>query len=151
MKASGNCISLIKHFESCKLKSYLDTGGVLTIGWGHTGPDVRVDQEISQVRADALLMLDVYNSNNIIALYASGVPLNQNQYDALVSFVFNVGVSNFRASTLLRKLLKRDYKGAADEFPKWIWDNGRVLRGLERRRKAEQLIFLTVWSEREVS
>ena len=142
--------ALIQSFEQCRLHAYLDGGGVLTIGWGHTGTDVYDGQTISQEEADALFVADVAEAEDGVNRLVT-VPLTQNQFDALVSFAFNVGTDidedtkaeGLGDSTLLRKLNSSDYIGAADEFMKWNKDNGVVVKGLTRRRRAERDLFLT--------
>jgi len=154
-RASQACIDLIEHFEGLRLASYWDSHGMVwTIGYGHTGKDVTGGQTITRRDADALLMQDVLAAENIIRGTVD-VPLTQGQFDALVSFVFNVGAGiehrkagfvrlvNGKPSTLLAKLRVRDYAGAADEFPKWVYAGGKLLRGLVRRRAAERALFLT--------
>lgn len=148
MNIGSRGLALIKEFEGCKLTSYLDGGGVWTIGWGHTGTDVEEGQTITQDRADELLLLDLQTAvqgvNDLVK-----VPLTQNEFDALVSFAYNVGTDidadtkaeGLGDSTLLRKLNDSDYDGAAREFPKWNKDNGQVVPGLSRRRMAEKALF----------
>jgi len=142
MRISQNGIVLIKKFEGCVLTAYKDIAGVLTIGYGHTGHDVTQGLHISQTRANELLRQDLTNFETGVNDCVK-VPLNQNQFDALVSFSFNVGMSALRKSTLLKKLNNKDYTGAANEFDRWIHAGGRVVRGLQNRRDAEQLLFLT--------
>jgi lysozyme len=133
--------ALIKSFEGCKLQAYQDSVGVWTIGYGHTGPDVTPGKVISQGEADLFLDWDLQWVNKCIRESVK-VPLNQNQWDALGSFIFNLGGTKFRKSTLLLKLNLKDYGGAADEFLKWDKAGGNVLPGLTRRRKAERELFL---------
>ena len=144
MKTGSNGISLIKQFEGCRLKAYPDpaTGGApWTIGYGHTGNDVRPGRLWTQVQADSALISDLAQCERSISRLVK-VNLTQNQFDALVSFVFNVGSGNLQSSTLLRKLNSGDYKGAADEFLKWNKAAGKVMNGLVARRAAERELFL---------
>ncbi|HCO3755892.1 TPA: lysozyme [Escherichia coli] len=144
MKTGSNGISLIKQFEGCRLKAYPDpaTGGApWTIGYGHTGNDVRPGMLWTQVQADSALISDLAQCERSISRLVK-VNLTQNQFDALVSFVFNVGSGNLQSSTLLRKLNSGDYKGAADEFLKWNKAAGKVMNGLVARRAAERELFL---------
>jgi lysozyme len=140
MTTSSKCLDLIKRFEGCKLEAYRDQGGVLTIGYGHTGTDVHGGQLISQVEADALFAVDV-------ARFAQGVqrlitvPVQQYQFDALVSFAFNLGLVALSGSTLLKLLNYGDYNAAADEFVKWDHVGGIEVAGLLRRRESEQAMF----------
>lgn len=144
---------LIQHFESCRLTAYQDEAGIWTIGWGHTGKEVVKGLVWSQVQADAHLDLDVVDACKIIES-AVTVPLTDNQYAALVSFVFNVGygnpakgrsgfvkLANGKPSSMLRALNRGDFKAAALEFPKWNHAGGHVSKGLTKRREAEQDLF----------
>jgi lysozyme len=145
MKTSQQGIDLIKNFESFRSRPYLDMNNVPTIGYGSTrlenGSRVTMaNPEISLSRADSLLRLDVSKIEAHI-LKVVKVPLNQGQFDALVSFVYNLGPSAFDNSTLLKKLNASDYSGASAEFSKWDHDDGKVVIGLERRRLAEQALF----------
>lgn len=134
-------LELIKHFEGLRLAAYKCSAGVWTIGYGHTG-GVNPGDIIDEITAESLLRKDVAVSESAVSRLVS-VPLNQHQFDALVSFVFNLGAGNFRTSTLLKKLNAGDYSGAADEFSRWINAGGKPLPGLARRREAERLLFLT--------
>lgn len=142
MKISQEGINVIKKFEGCKLRTYPDTGGIPTIGYGHTGTDVHSGQCISQQEANNLFRKDVERFEKAVNTEVK-VPLSQNQFDALVSFAFNVGQGNLHSSTLLKKLNHSDYQGAAQEFPRWCKDSqGHELLGLKRRREAEKKLFL---------
>lgn len=133
--------NLIKKWESLELKAYLPTpNDVWTIGWGHT-KGVKRGMTITRHQAQRFFEEDVQWAEDAVNKLVK-VPLNQNQFDALVSFVFNIGETNFRNSTLLRKLNRKDYEGAANEFPRWKHQKGKVLRGLVRRRAEEMEIFL---------
>ena len=140
MKTGSNGISLIKQFEGCRLNAYPDpaTGGApWTIGYGHTGNDVRPGMVWTQVQADSALISDLAQCERAISRLVK-VTLTQNQFDAIVSFVFNVGSGNLQSSTLLRKLNSGDYRGAAEEFPRWNKAAGKVMAGLTKRRAAER-------------
>ena len=133
---------LIKKWEKLELTAYLPTpNDVPTIGWGHTHT-TKMGMTISRRRAQELFDQDVLWVEQAIADHVK-VPLNQNQYDALASWIFNVGATAFKKSTLLRKLNAKDYEGAAQEFPRWNKQKGKVLRGLVRRRAEEMEYFLT--------
>jgi lysozyme len=137
---------LIRHFEGCCLTAYPDpaTGGEpWTIGYGHTGPEVHPGMEITQAEADKLLVQDATKVAEQIEKVVR-VPLDQCEIDALVCFVFNVGIGNFVKSTLLRKLNAGDYEGAAKELPKWDKAAGKVMAGLTKRREAEKEMFNAV-------
>lgn len=133
-------IKLIKEFEGCKLKAYRDIVGVLTIGYGATGPDVTEGLEITQEEADKRLAADLEQFEKGVCRVVK-VPLTENQLAALVSFTYNLGIGSLWRSTLLQLLNKGDYGGAALEFPKWDHAGGKVVAGLTRRRLAEQALF----------
>lgn len=149
MRISKLGLELIKQFEGLRLKAYRCSAGVWTIGYGHTR-NVYPGMQISEDTAFALLLEDIwYVEEGINDLVQ--VPLNQNQFDALCSFSFNVGLDiddDLKAeglgdSTLLRKLNKGDYLGAANEFIKWDKAKGKKIAGLSKRRLAERTLFLT--------
>jgi lysozyme len=142
MKISDNGLNLIKSFEGLELTAYLDTGHVWTIGFGHT-KGVKEGQSITREQADIFLMNDIASAQSTVNSWVK-VPLSQNQYDALVSFVYNVGGESFRKSSMLRFLNSRQYVAASQEFDKWTHDNGHVVKGLENRRKAEKFLFKQV-------
>lgn len=137
-------LDLIKSFEGLALKAYLCPAGVPTIGYGHTRTvahaDVAAGRRITQAEAEALLRAD-------LEFFEAGVTkkvrtsLRQNQFDALVSFAYNVGLGAFGNSTLLAHVNARRFDEAAAQFAKWTRAGGRVLPGLVRRRKAESELF----------
>ena len=130
----------IKAAEALRLKAYMPTrNDVPTIGWGHT-KGVRMGDVITEAEALALLHEDVTWVKRVLDMTVK-VELNDNQVAALYSFVFNIGGTNFRTSTLLRKLNQGDYAGAADQFQRWNKQKGKVLRGLTKRRAAEAKLF----------
>lgn len=146
MKTSQTGLDLITGFEGLRLAPYLDAVGIPTIGYGSTryedGSRVTMkDAKITQARAKTLFMNTLTTYENAV-LRNVKVVLNQNQFDALVSFTYNLGEVNLKSSTLLRKLNARDYMGAADQFPRWNKAGGRVLNGLVKRREAERSLFL---------
>lgn len=141
MNISENGINLIKRFEGCRLKSYRCPAGVLTIGYGHTGSDVSNGMVISQEKAENMLKTDlIVHCNNVSKLVK--VPLTQNQFDALVSFEFNVGYGALSTSTLLRLLNQGKYTEASKQFERWVYAGGKPLEGLKKRRLAEKELFL---------
>lgn len=153
MKISNNGLNLIKTSEGLELEAYPDPGSggdPWTIGYGHTGPEVRKGLVWSDAQADKALRQDVAQFERDVTSLVT-VPVNQNQFDALVSFAFNVGsdidsddiAEGLGDSTLLKKLNAGDYTGAANEFPKWNKSGGKVLSGLTKRRNAERSLFLT--------
>ncbi|MFA7658757.1 MAG: lysozyme [Candidatus Gastranaerophilaceae bacterium] len=141
MKISQKGINLIKNFEGCRLEAYKCPAGVWTIGYGHTRT-ARYGMKIDQATAEILLKQDlIIHENNVSRLVK--VPLTQNQFDALVSFEYNVGYGNFSSSTLLRKLNARRFDEVPAEFKKWVYGGGKVLPGLVKRREAEKILFLS--------
>lgn len=140
MSLSSSGVRFIQKMEGCKLTAYPDTGGVWTIGTGHTGSDVHEGLTITQAQADALLVKDIaWAVDDINRLVTA--PLTQFQFDALVDFDFNEGGKEFKNSTLLKFINIEDYSSAEFQFIRWIYDNGKPLRGLLRRRCAETLLF----------
>jgi len=150
MKTSPAGIALIQSFESCRLRAYQDSVGIWTIGWGHTHA-VREHDTCTQAEADELLQLDLGVAEDGVNALVK-VDLLQCEFDALVSFAYNVGLDmdtdevaeGLGDSTLLRKLNVGDLFGAANEFPKWNKAGGGVLAGLIRRRAAERALFMGV-------
>lgn len=140
MNISPAGIALIKHFEGVKLKAYVCPAGVLTIGVGSTGPHVKPGMAITAAEADALLRKDLRRFEEAIDIMVHE-PLEQHEYDALVSLAFNIGTSAFCTSTLLKKLNNGDKAGAESSFHDWRKGGGKVLPGLVRRRKAEAEMF----------
>lgn len=140
MKVSDNGRAFIRAREGVKLAAYQDGGGVWTIGYGHTR-GVKQGQVINHEQADEFLDSDLRQVESCISERVT-VPLNQNQFDALVSFVFNVGRQAFSDSTLLKKLNEGNYRAAADQFTRWVYDNDKFVQGLYNRRVAERELFL---------
>lgn len=142
MNISEKGIKLIKNFEGCRLEAYKCPAGIWTVGYGHTGSTVHQGLKISQSEADSLLKTDlIIHCNNVSKLVK--VPLNQNQFDALVSLEYNIGYGNFSRSTLLKLLNTKNYKDAAEQFAVWRLGGGKILPGLVKRRKAEKDLFLS--------
>lgn len=137
---------LITMREGNKLQAYQDSGGVWTIGVGHTtaagDPAVHKGMTISAIESDDILARDLQSVEKSIRQLVA-VTLSQNMFDALVSFVFNVGAGAFASSTLLRKINQRDFLGAADEFLKWNKVNGVAVQGLTNRRQSERSQFIS--------
>ncbi|HHE8508311.1 TPA: lysozyme [Citrobacter freundii] len=149
MQTSEKGIKNIKDFEGCSLTAYPDpgTGGApWTIGYGWTHPvdgkPIKPGMTIKQETADRLLKTGLVSYENDVLKMAK-VKLTQGQFDALVSFAYNVGSRALSTSTLLRKLNAGDYAGAADEFLRWNKAGGKVMNGLTRRREAERALFLS--------
>lgn len=139
MQISKAGLDLIKQFEGLYLKAYRCPAGVPTIGYGHTA-GVAMGQTITQQQADDYLRRDVRQFERAVERLVK-VPLTQGQFDALVSFAFNLGEGALAQSTLLRLLNAGDYAGAAAQFDRWNKAGGRVLPGLVRRRAAERALF----------
>lgn len=146
MEYSQTGLTLTEQFESCALTAYRDIKGILTIGWGHTGPDVTDGQTITQTQADALLLQDVHQAVNCVNRVVT-VPLTQNEFDSLCDFCYNCGCEAFASSTMLRLLNQQQYAAAAAEFEKWDHAAGVVIAGLLRRRKAEEDLFDTNYQQ----
>jgi lysozyme len=146
MKISKNGLNIIKKFEGLELKPYLCPSKIPSIGYGNTyyrnNQKIKLtDDSITEEEANNLLEF-IANKDfaSCVNKYVK-VELNQNQFDALVSFVYNVGNVNFKTSTLLKKINKYDFVGASNEFKKWKRSNGKILKGLVRRRKSERNLF----------
>ena len=139
MKTSLEGINLIKHFEGCELEAYKCPAGVWTIGYGHI-KGVQEGDVITEQQADDMLVEELEEYENYIHNLVN-CPLNQNQFDALVSWVYNLGSSNLQASTLLKVLNAGDYAGVPAQMLRWNKAGGKVLEGLTRRRLAESLLF----------
>ena len=133
--------NLIKHFEGFCTKAYYCPAGVLTIGYGTTGSRVKLGMSIDEKTAEQWLLQDV---KKFVAGVKSlvKVKLGSNQFSALVSFTYNVGLGAFEKSTMLRKLNLSDYRGAAAEFDRWVKGGGKTLPGLVQRRNTEKALFL---------
>lgn len=147
MKVNEKGIELIKKFEGCKLKAYKCSAGVPTIGYGATfyedGSKVKMTDSITQQRADELLHYHIgLFSEKVKPLIKSA--LNDNQFSALVSFAYNVGVGALSKSTLLKKVnINAKDASISAEFAKWIKAGGKILTGLEKRRAAESQLYFT--------
>ena len=140
MKTSEKGIKLIETFEGFSAIPYPDVGGKNTVGYGHLIKDGEIFSSITEDQAAILLGADLLYAENAVN-NAVLVTLNQNQFDALISFVFNLGAPNFRSSHLLAAINNSDFSTAAGEFCKWDHCNGVVVEGLLRRRLAESALF----------
>ena len=139
---SAEGINLICSFEGLELKAYLDSANIWTIGYGtiiRNGVKVKKGDTCTIEQAKAYMASDLKSFE--AAVNKVKVPLNQNQYDALVSLTYNIGVNAFANSTLLKKLNAQDYKGAAAQFDVWNKVKGRVVQGLVNRRAKERKLF----------
>ena len=139
MKTSEVGRELIKEFEGCRQVAYQDSVGVWTIGYGHT-KDVYEGQLVIKKTCDKLLEEDLDEFEGYVSKLVK-VELNQNQFDALVAWTFNLGPTNLNESTMLRKLNYGDYESVPDEMRRWNKAGGEVLNGLVRRRDAEANLF----------
>ena len=139
MTISKTGVKLIQDWEGYRSKAYLCSAGVWTIGWGHTATarrGMRIDKNEGQRLFNKDIQVYVNAVNRLVS-----VPLNQNQFDALVSFCFNLGAGALSSSSLLRELNSGNYFSAANWFERYVYGGGRKLEGLIRRRKAEKKLF----------
>ena len=147
MRTSGAGVDLIRHYEGLRLKPYLCPAGVPTIGYGSTQyPDGRkvtlVDRPLTEDEADSLLASTLVPFERDVTRLVT-VEITQGMFDALVSFVFNLGTESLNGSTLLKRLNQGDKNGAANEFKRWVYAGGNVLPGLVKRRESERKLFLS--------
>ena len=146
MKISNNGLDLIKHFEGLVLKAYKCPAGVWTIGYGHT-KDVQPGDEWSESNADYMLEVEMEEYEGYINDSVTA-PINQDQFDALVSWVYNLGGGNLKASTMLKVLNAGQYEEVPAQMMRWNKAGGKVLEGLTRRRQAEANLFMgKEWKE----
>jgi lysozyme len=139
MNISKEGLALIKRFEGCELKAYRCPANVLTIGYGVT-KNVTEDMEITQQEADDMLDEELIEYTGYINDMVK-VPLDQSQFDALSAWIYNLGPTNFKDSTLLKVLNEEKYAEVPQQIKRWNKANGQVLDGLVRRREAEALLF----------
>jgi lysozyme len=142
MKMGKKGIDLIKHFEGFRSTVYRCAAGIPTLGFGSTHGITMDSPPITEEEGIELLMLDIAKFERAVERLITA-PLNQNQFDALVSFSFNLGSGSLQNSTLRRRVNRSEYERAAEEFPRWVFAGGRKLKGLVRRRYAERELFLT--------
>ena len=146
MHISDEGLELIKHFEGCPTDeegnavAYQDAVGVWTIGYGHT-KDVQEGDKWTKEKAEFMLWRELEDEYEDYINNYVHVPLNQQQFDALCSWVYNLGPANLKKSTLLRKLNNGEYKETPNQIKRWNKAGGKVLEGLVRRRGAEALLF----------
>jgi lysozyme len=148
MKTSKAGIELIKAFEGLRCVSYKDAVGIWTVGYGHTGPDVKPNTQITSAHAEILLKADLASTEKAVENLVK-VPINQHQFDALVSFCFNVGSGALGQSTLLKRLNAGEDPNtvAREELPRWNKGDGKILEGLSRRRTQEVEVFCSAAPE----
>lgn len=148
LRTSPAAVKFMHQWESCRLTAYPDPGSAdgnpWTIGWGTTvidGKPVTRGMRITQEQADDLFKQDLQRFEREVIRLTAGVELKQNQFDALVSLVYNIGPTNFANSTLRRMLLANDFAAAQLQFTRWNRNDGKVMRGLTRRRFGEAVVF----------
>ena len=133
---------MIEAWEGLRLQAYRDIVGVLTIGYGHTGPDVHEGQDITDAEADTLLSGDLHKFELAVGSMVGFAKTTQQQFDAMVSFSYNLGSGALKGSTLLRQHLAGNYEAAANEFPKWDHAGGVENEAILKRRDAEAEVYL---------
>jgi lysozyme len=141
-KYSGAGLALTRQFEGCKLTAYADQGGVWTIGYGHTGPEVHSGLTMTQDQVESCLEKDLSSSVDCVNRLVTA-NINQNQFDALVDFVFNLGCGSLATSQLLRCVNAGKFDDAAAQFQRWAHIRAVLVPGLLRRRQAEAALFST--------
>jgi len=139
MRTSDEGAALIRHFEGCRLEAYLCPANVWTIGYGHT-LDVREGDVIDQEAAEALLIEDLEEFEGYVTSLVE-IELKQHQFDALVSWTFNLGPTNLRESTLLNRVNYGPISDVPFQIKRWTRAGGKVLEGLVKRRAAEAALW----------
>lgn len=142
MNINNAGIALIKKFEGLRLKAYTCPAGKVTIGFGHTGPDVYLGQEINEREAEQLLKGDLLEFEHGVNDYLDGVPASFNEFSAMVSLAYNIGLGNFRKSSVLRFHKEGKKTLAANAFLLWVKAGGKPLTGLIKRRNAERSLYV---------
>ena len=149
MRTSDNGIKFIKHFEGVRYRPYRDVAGLWTIGVGHlieNGkqlPDA-YNKTFTSEEVDALLRKDLLRFEIGLSRLLPKLSFRQNEYDALISFSFNLGLGTLQRSTLRQSLLRGNKKQASEAFLKYCYAGGKIIKGLQTRRIAEQKLFLSV-------
>ena len=141
MRLNQEGIDLIKQFEGLELEAYICPAGKVTLGYGSTGPDIKLGMKWTKEQAEDRLKNDLGTFSKGVRNLIK-VVLNENQFSAVVALAYNIGLGNFKSSTLLKKLNASDFAGAAAEFERWNKGGGKVLKGLIKRREAEKALFL---------
>jgi GH24 family phage-related lysozyme (muramidase) len=141
MQISNKGLDLIKFYEGLELEAYKCAAGVLTIGYGWTH-DVKEGDTITEERAEELLREGIVQYENAVHDLVD-VPLEQHQFDALVSWVYNLGKANLAASTLLKKVNAQEFDEVPDQIRRWNKAGGKVLEGLTKRRESEAKLWST--------
>lgn len=145
MKASQAAINLMQSFESCDLVAYPDPGSKdgnpWTIGWGSTGKDIFKGVKWTQTQADSRFAATVAIFEAGVSKLLGNSPTSQCQFDGMVCLAYNIGLSNFGGSTLLRRHKAGDFEGAKKAFASWVYNDHKIMRGLVRRRIAESKLY----------
>lgn len=141
MKINERGREIIKRFEGLRLDSYRCPAGVATVGWGHTGPDVRIPMTITVGEAERLLDADCARFEAVLSAMLEGCPTSDDEYSAMGSLMFNIGPGRFATSTLLKRHKAGNKVGAANAFLSWVFGGGKKLPGLIRRREAEKELY----------
>lgn len=149
MRISDNGIKFIKRFEGVRFKPYRDVIGLYTVGCGHLIGDGKQlpdswNKTFTESEVDALLKHDLLRFENGLSRLLPNVSLKQNEYDALISFSFNLGLGTLQRSTIRQALLRNDKKLAAQSILKYCYAGGKIIKGLQTRRLAEHNLFLGV-------
>lgn len=141
MRLSDYAFEKLKEFEGLRTEAYVCAGGKWTIGYGHT-KGVHEGQKIDKFTASELLQEDIEHFEKFLAEEPYAEDITQGQWDALVSFIFNLGIGNFKSSTLRKKILRDiDEPTIPDEFRRWVYSGGKVLKGLVTRREWEAQMY----------
>ena len=154
MKTSSDGFAVLKHYEGCELEAYPDpaTGGEpITIGFGCTGPDIRLGMKITQDDANLRLFQKLASEFEPGVMVILRAPILQGQFDACVVIAYNIGLTNFRSSTLVRRFNAGDMQGAADQFLRWDKAAGKSMKGLRRRRAAERALFMGMTGDQAIA
>ena len=142
MQPSQKIIDFIKGYEALRLKAYMPTpNDVPTIGYGSTGPDIKLGMTWTQQQADDRFAADLAKFSAGVSKNLGAAPTNQGQFDALTSFAYNVGLEALKTSTLLRMHKDGEYENARLQFSRWNKQSGKVLNGLTKRRAGEAAIY----------
>lgn len=143
MKTGQAGISLITEFEGCRTTAYRDVGGVLTIGYGHTGTEVKAGMVWTKEHCIQQLRLDLASRETILSHFLDSIQTTQNQFDALISLGYNIGMGALHSSDAFKYHCRKQYDRAGNAFLNWSHVDGRVVEGLVRRRKAERALYVS--------
>lgn len=143
MKTSQKGINLITEFEGCRTTAYRDIGGVLTIGYGHTGPEVKQGMVWTKEHCIQQLRADLGSRETILSHILDGIATTQSQFDALISLGYNIGMGALHSSDAFKYHCRGQYERAGNAFLNWSHVDGRVVEGLMRRRKAERALYVS--------